>query len=85
VTRRIGVAAGLVRRSDVYTSTDNAVVLPAYTRVDGAAYVTVSRHLRGQVNVENVLNRRYHASANGNNNIAPGSPRAVRLVLTTAF
>jgi catecholate siderophore receptor len=85
VTRRVGVAAGVVRRSDMFAATDNVVVLPGYTRVDGAVYVAVSRHLRAQVNLENVLNRRYYASAHNNNNISPGAPRAARLVLTTTF
>jgi catecholate siderophore receptor len=85
LTGRIGVAAGLVRRSDMFASTDNTVVLPGYTRVDAAVYGALSRRLRAQVNVENVLNRRYYASANGNNNISPGAPRAARLVLTTTF
>jgi catecholate siderophore receptor len=37
------------------------------------------------MNVENVFDTRYYAFSNGNNNITPGSPRAVRLSLTTRF
>jgi catecholate siderophore receptor len=35
--------------------------------------------------VENLLSEDYYAYANGNNNITPGSPRAVRVGLTTRF
>ncbi len=85
VGRRWGVGAGVIHRSDMFTSTDNTVVLPAFTRVDGALFVSLSRHLRAQMNVENLLDTSYFPSASGNNNITPGSPRAVRVVLTTRF
>jgi catecholate siderophore receptor len=41
--------------------------------------------LRAQLNVENLLDRAYFASAHSNTNITPGSPRALRLGLTTRF
>ena len=82
---RVGAGLGLIRRADMFAATDNTVVLPAFSRVDGALYLALTRQVRVQANIENVLNRRYFASANGNNNITPGSPRAVRVVLTTAF
>jgi catecholate siderophore receptor len=68
----------------MFTSTDNTVVLPAFTRVDAALFVTLTR-LRAQVNIENLLDERYYPFSNGNNNITPGSPRALRLSLTTSF
>jgi catecholate siderophore receptor len=37
------------------------------------------------MNIENALNTRYYWSAHNNNNIAPGSPRALRFTLTTEF
>ncbi len=42
-------------------------------------------NVRAQLNVENLFNRRYIATADGNNNITPGSPRAVRALLVAAF
>ncbi len=85
VTRRWGVGAGIIHNGDMFTSTDNTVVLPAFTRVDGALFVTLTPQLRAQVNVENLLDERYYPFSNGNNNITPGSPRALRLSLTTSF
>jgi catecholate siderophore receptor len=38
-----------------------------------------------QANLENLFNERYYPLANGNSNITPGSPRAVRFLLTTRF
>jgi catecholate siderophore receptor len=69
----------------MFTSTDNTVVLPAFTRLDAAVYVALTAYLRAQANIENVLDHRYYASANGNHNITPGSPRALRVILTTSF
>ena len=80
---RVGI--GVVRQADVYAATDNAVTLPDFTRVDGAVFLTVTRGLRAQVNVENLLDREYFATAYNNNNISPGAPRTVRLALTTGF
>lgn len=82
---RWGVGLGIIHSSDMFTSTDNSVVLPSFTRVDGALFVTVTQHLRVQANLENVFDAHYYAFANGNNNITPASPRAVRVVLTTRF
>lgn len=40
---------------------------------------------RAQVNVENLLDRRYYATSQGNNNIMPGAPRSLRLGISTGF
>ena len=85
LTPRWSAGAGLIHSTDMFTSTDNLVVLPAFTRVDAALFATLSRQLRAQVNVENLLDANYYASANGNNNIAPGSPRAVKVTLITSW
>jgi catecholate siderophore receptor len=85
VTHRWGAGAGIIHNGDMFTSTDNTVVLPAFTRVDAALFLTLTQQLRAQVNVENLLDERYYPFSNGNNNITPGSPRALRLSLTTNF
>jgi catecholate siderophore receptor len=69
----------------MFAATDNAVTLPGFTEVDGAVTVMLGRNLQAQVNLENLFDARYYQSSNGNNNITPGSPRAVRLALTTSF
>jgi catecholate siderophore receptor len=76
---------GIVRRGDMFAATDNAVSIPAFVRVDAAVFANLSPRVRAQVNIENALNERYYASANNNFNITPGSPRAVRVTLTTRF
>jgi catecholate siderophore receptor len=82
---KVGAALGVVYRSAMFAAIDDTVTLPGYTRIDAAAYYTISRDLRLQLNVENLLDQRYWANADSNTNISPGSPRAVRLGLTTRF
>jgi len=84
-SQRLGLGLGVIHRSDMFTSTDNTVVVPAFTRVDAAAYFALGARLRAQVNVENLFDEEYFASANSNTNITPGSPRALRVALTTRF
>lgn len=76
-----GVAAGVVYRGAIYPSTDNLVMLPGFTRVDAALYYAWDKHVQLQLNVENLTDKTYYAAAHSNNNITPGSPRAVRLGL----
>lgn len=78
-----GVGLGIVHQSSMYAAIDNAVTLPDFTRLDGALYVALTRDVRAQVNVENLLNERYYPTSHGNNNIMPGAPRTLRITLTT--
>lgn len=80
-----GVGLGVIYRGAVFTSTDNTVTLPAFTRVDAALFYTFSQRMRAQVNIENLLDTDYYAFAHSNTNITPGSPRAVRVGWTTRF
>ena len=81
----LGIGAGVVHQARVYAAIDDAVTLPGFTRADAALFFTLNRFLRGQVNVENVLDQRYFATAQGNNNIMPGASRTLRLSVTTGF
>jgi catecholate siderophore receptor len=85
LTGALSAALGLVSRGDVFASTDNAVVLPGFTRVDAAVFYRFTRGIRAQVNVENLFDEHYYASAHSNTNITPGSPRAIRVAVTTRF
>nr|WP_286775511.1 TonB-dependent siderophore receptor [[Pseudomonas] sp. BICA1-14] len=80
-----GVGLGAVYQNAVYASADNAVELPSFTRVDAAVYYTVNPDLRLQLNVENLLDEEYYASAHSNNNILPGSPRAFGVSANMSF
>ena len=82
---RVGAGLGIVSRSDMFAAIDDTVRLPGYTRVDAAVYVPLRDGMRLQVNAENLFDRRYYANADSNTNISPGSPRAVRVALTTNF
>jgi catecholate siderophore receptor len=78
---RWGAGLGLVARSKSYTGTSNAVVLPGYVRADAAVYYALSPRMALQLNVENLFDIRYFGTANSDNNITPGSPRAFSLGL----
>jgi catecholate siderophore receptor len=80
-----GAGVGVINMSNFYASSDDTVILPSYTRVDGAVYYKLNKNLRAQLNVENIFGARYYPTADGNNNITPGSPRAARLSMTASF
>lgn len=80
-----GLGLGVIYRGEIYPSTDNTVLVPAFTRVDAAAFYNWSPKLRFQLNVENLGDKTYWASANSNNNITPGSPRAWRVTASYKF
>ena len=85
LSQRIGAGLGVIQRGDVFAAGDNLVTLPAFTRVDAGVFWTVTKQVRTQFNVENIFDRRYFASAHNNTNILPGSPRAIRVAMTTRF
>lgn len=78
---RFGAGLGIVHRGAIYANIDNLVSLPGFTRLDGAFYWTVNPSLQLQLNVENLLDKRYFASAHNNNNITPGAPRSAWVTL----
>lgn len=82
-----GWAAGLgvTYQSSSYTSFNNTVKLPAFTRLDGAVYHSFDRSTRLGLNVENIAGRKYFPTVDGDNNISPGAPRTWRLTLAKSF
>ena len=85
LTSRFGGGVGVIRQTRSYAAIDNSVTLPGFTRVDAAVYAGLTSDVRLQLNVENLLDRRYYPTSQGNNNIMPGAPTTVRLGLTSAF
>ena len=75
----------MLRRTDMFAAIDNTVVLPGYTRVDAAAYFTLTRTIRLQANVENLFDETYYVNADNNTNISPGFRRALRVGLIAGF
>ncbi len=82
---RLSAGLGVVQRSDMFATIDNTVVLPGYVKADAAAYFTINRQARLQLNVENLTDRTFYVNADSNTNISPGYPRTVRLALVTRF
>ncbi len=78
-------AVGVTHQTEMFASISNAVILPGFTRVDAGLYYRIDDNLKVQLNVENVLDETYWGTAHNDNNIAPGSPRALRLTVTTRF
>jgi catecholate siderophore receptor len=85
VAPMVAVGAGAVHQARMYAALDNSVTLPAFTRYDGALYVSLPLRTRAQLNVENLFDSRYYATSHGNNNIMPGASRTVRLALIADF
>jgi catecholate siderophore receptor len=94
LSRRWGLGLGATYRGDTYAAlpgpapgrTDaSRTVLDSYVRVDAAVYVRVAPQPRVQLNVENLFDRGYFVSANSNDNVSPGSPRAAYLGITYDF
>ena len=77
-TSRIGAGLGIYHQSKSFASISNAVVLPAFTRVDAAGYFKLTNQVELAVNVENLLDKDYTGVAFNDNNLTPANPRTVR-------
>jgi catecholate siderophore receptor len=84
-TPNIGAAVGVIHRDDMFASLTNRVSLPDFTRVDAALFARFTKSFRGQLNIENLFDTKYFASAHNDFNITPGSPIAVRATLIANF
>ena len=85
VSDRIGLGLGVVWQSESFTSISNLVELPAYARVDAAAFGKLTDNIDVQVNVENLFNAGYFPTAHNDNNISTGGPRSARFTVRTKF
>jgi catecholate siderophore receptor len=80
-----GASLGIIYFSNSYASSDDTVRLPGFVRFDAGLFATIDEHWRAQLNIENIFNKGYWASADANNNISPGQGRTVRLKATYRF
>lgn len=85
VTDRIGVGFGLTHQDESFINNGNTAVLPAYTRVDAAAFFDISDNLRLQVNVENVTDTLYFPNSHATHQVSVGAPINARFALTGRF
>lgn len=81
-----GTGLGIIYQDESFTSFNNTVTLPSFYRFDGAIYYAFpGRRVAMQFNVENIFNKRYYPTVDGDNNISPGAPRNARLTVSLAF
>jgi catecholate siderophore receptor len=85
VTRDFAIGVGVLNYSHVFAASDNTVRLPGYTRFDLGLFYQINESVRAQVNIENLFDRRYIATADNNNNITPGAPRTIRAQIVARF
>jgi catecholate siderophore receptor len=76
---------GLIYFSSSFAASDDLVRLPGFFRVDAAVYRKIDEHWRVQLNIENLFDKGYWASADGNNNLSPGNPRTFRVMAIAKF
>ena len=84
-SQMLGVGLGAIHRGEIFAAADNKVTLPAFTRLDAAVFLAINPNVKLQLNIENLLDERYFASAHNNNNITPGAPRSFYLGMNLAF
>lgn len=84
-TEMWGAGLGVIHYDNFFATSDDTVRLKAFTRVDAAVYFRLDKTWRGQLNIENLFDTRYYATADAPNNITPGSPRAFRASVTASF
>jgi catecholate siderophore receptor len=81
-----GTGLGVIYQGDSYATLDNRITLPAFARADGALYYAFAGGKTWlALNVENLFDKKYFPTADGNNNISPGAPRNARLTVSTRF
>lgn len=85
VTDRFGLGLGVTYQGESYINNSNSAILPSYTRIDAAAYYTVSENLRIQLNVENLTDELYFPNAHSTHQATVGAPINARLALIGRF
>lgn len=85
VTNRLDVAVGVTHQDSFFVREDNAVEVPSYTRVDAAAFYTLSDQTRVQLNIENLFDTDYFPDAHSNDNISTGAGTNARVTVRHRF
>ncbi len=80
-----GAGLGIIHQGSSFAEANNAVELPSFTRVDAAFFFDFNENWQAQVNVENIFDEEYFASAHNNNNISPGAPRQAFVTVRAKF
>src|SRR4029079_3018147 len=69
---------GLIYQSSYFTSFNNTVTVPGFGRADAALYYDVDRRTRIALHVENLFDKQYYPTVNGDKKITPAAPRKAR-------
>jgi catecholate siderophore receptor len=80
-----GAGLGVIYFGDSFASSDDTVRLPSFVRFDTAVYLNINANWKAQFNIENLFNKGYWASADGNNNISPGQSRTFKVSARATF
>jgi len=84
-TPLFGAGLGVIHQDSSFAELNNLVELPSFTRVDAAFFFDFNENWAAQVNVENIFDEEYFASAHNNNNISPGAPRSAYVTVQARF
>ena len=85
VTDRFGLGFGLTHQDESFINNGNSAVLPAYTRVDAAAWFDVTDEVRLQVNVENLTDTLYFPNSHATHQASVGAPFNARFSISGRF
>lgn len=85
LTEKFGLGLGLTHQSKSFINNSNTAELPAYTRLDAAAYYNVSDRLSLQLNIENLTDELYFPNAHATHQATVGAPLNARLTANYRF
>ncbi len=85
VSDAFGLGLGLTYQDESFINNGNTAALPAYTRVDAAAFYDVSDTLRLQVNIENLTDELYFPNAHATHQTTVGAPLNAKFTVSGRF
>ena len=85
VTDRFAIGLGLTHQDESFIDNGNTAVLPAYTRIDAAAFYDVTDNIRLQVNIENLTDTLYFPNSHATHQATVGAPLNARFAITGRF
>ena len=85
VSDAFGLGLGLTYQDESFINNGNTATLPAYTRIDAAAFYDVSDKLRLQVNIENLTDELYFPNAHATHQATVGAPLNAKFTLSGRF
>lgn len=84
LNNKLSLGLGVIRKGET-NGKGSSTTLPAYTRIDAAAYYKISDKMRVQLNVENVTDELYYPYAYGTHQVSVGAPIHATLKIVGSF